>query len=487
MVNCSCSIKAGRILGPFYTTDLFPPVHISRCGVIPKGHQGDKWRVIVDLSAPDGYSINDGIRPDICSLEYTRVSDAVKVISTLGPGTLLAKIDVKSAYRIVPVHPADRHMLGVKWRQGIFVDTALPIGLRSAPKIFNAVADALHWILQKHGVSHLWHYLDDFLTAGRAGSAECSHNRQIIATTCELLGIPLASEKCVGPQTCLTFLGLELDTVQAQVRLPKDKLRRLGALVQQWEGKRSCTKHELDSLIGQLHHASTVVRPGRSFLRRMITLSKAAGKPWQHIRLNASFRADLAWWKAFLAAWNGVSMMKLLGHQEPAVVVTSDASGHWGCGAFCERKWFQLQWDPTLSQKSIAAKELIPIVVACAVWGPTWEGQVVRCRSDNQTVVAVIQTRYSRDDDLMHLLRSLFFFEAVFGCQIIATYIPGAHNSLADDLSRDKLCSFLSKVPGAETEPTPLPGELIHLLQAPHLDWTSESWTRLFSIILTKV
>ena len=179
--------------------------------------------------------------------------------------------------------------------------------------------------------------------------------------------------------------------------------------------------------------------------------------------------------------------MKLLGHQEPAVVVTSDASGHWGCGAFCERKWFQLQCDPTLSQKSIAAKELIPIVVACAVWGLTWEGQVVRCRSDNQAVVAVIQTRYSRDDDLMHLLRSLFFFEAVFGCQIIVTYIPGAHNSLADDLSRDKLCSFVSKVPGAETEPTPLPGVLIHLLQAPQLDWTSESWTLLFSIILTKV
>ena len=326
-----------------------------------------------------------------------------------------------------------------------------------------------------------------FLRQGRADVAKCSHNCQVINTVCELLGIPLASEKCVGPQTCLTFLGFELDTVQGQIRLPRDKLLRLEALVQQWEGKHSCSKHELDSLIGQLHHDSTVVRPGRSFLRRMITLSKVATKPWHHIRINSLFRADLAWWKAFLAAWNGVSMMKLLGHQEPTVLVTSDASGHWGCGTFYERKWFQLQWDATLSQKSIAAKELIPIVAACAVWGLSWNGLAVRCRSDNQAVVVVIQTRYSRDDDLMHLLPSLFFFEAVFGCQITATYIPETHNLLADNLSHNKLCSFLSKMPGAETEPTPLPRELIHLLQEPCLDWTSASWTRLFSTILTRV
>lgn len=51
---------------------------------------------------------------------------------------------------------------------------------------------------------------------------------------CELLGIPLATEKCGGPQTCLTFLGLEVDTVLGEVRIPKEKFRRLEALVEQW-------------------------------------------------------------------------------------------------------------------------------------------------------------------------------------------------------------------------------------------------------------
>ena len=58
-------------------------------------------------------------------------------------------------------------------------------------------------------------------------------------------------------------------------------------------------RRELDSLIGTLHHACTVVRPGHSFLRQAITLLSLAKRPHHHIRLNASFRSDIAWWQAF--------------------------------------------------------------------------------------------------------------------------------------------------------------------------------------------
>ena len=271
-------LKASRVLRPFQTQDISPSVHVSRFGVIPKKHR-NAWRLIVDLSAPDTLSVNDGISPELCSLEYTKISDVVTELNKMGPGTLLAKIDIKSAYRIIPVHPADRHLLGMSWKGGIYVDTALPFGLRSAPKIFNAVADMLEWILQQHGVSQLWHYLDDYITVGAAGSDECHWNCQIITSMCELLGVPLAPEKCEGPQTCLEYLGFELDTIKGEIRLPEEKLQGLETLLQSWEGKKSCTKHELDSLIGQLQHATNVIKPGRSFLRRMIVLAKLAKKP----------------------------------------------------------------------------------------------------------------------------------------------------------------------------------------------------------------
>jgi hypothetical protein len=155
----------------------------------------------------------------------------------------------------------------MQWQGQMYVDAALPFGLRSAPKIFNAVADALEWIVQHHGVRWLWHYLDDFLTCGKAGTEECHKNLQTMVDICRTLGIPLAMEKLEGPSTCLVFLGIVIDTILQELRLPEEKLRKLRELVQSWLSKKRCTKRELHSLAGQLQHAATVVRPGRTFVR----------------------------------------------------------------------------------------------------------------------------------------------------------------------------------------------------------------------------
>ena len=99
--------------------------------------------MIVDLSSPEGASVNDGIDPCLCSLTYVTVDDAARSVVGAGRGAFLVKADVKQAYRMVPVHPEDRLLLGMVWDDSLFVDSALPFGLHSAPKIFNALADAL--------------------------------------------------------------------------------------------------------------------------------------------------------------------------------------------------------------------------------------------------------------------------------------------------------------------------------------------------------
>ena len=129
------------MLGPF-VGDV-KSVHVSRFGVIPKGHGTGKWRLITDLSHPSGSNVNDGIDPKLCSLHYTTVEEVATVVAQLGHGTLLAKADIESAYRFVPVHPGDRWLLGMKWEGRLYVDPMLPFGLRSSAKIFNAVADTL--------------------------------------------------------------------------------------------------------------------------------------------------------------------------------------------------------------------------------------------------------------------------------------------------------------------------------------------------------
>ena len=158
-------VALGRVVGPLPLDSIPKGTQISPFGVIPKSQPG-KWRLIVDLSSPGGMSVNDGIEPELCSLQYLRVDEVVRRIVTMGRGTLMAKMDIESAYRMVPVHPSDRLMLGMQWKGGVFFDTRLPFGLRSAPKIFMAVADALQWIFQESGVSWVAHYLDDFVTMG---------------------------------------------------------------------------------------------------------------------------------------------------------------------------------------------------------------------------------------------------------------------------------------------------------------------------------
>ena len=110
-------------------------VHVSKLGVIPKKHQPGKWRMIVDLSSPSGASVNDFVDPSLCSVKYAFVDDAAEFVAKVGRGALLAKLDIKSAYRNIPVHPGDYHLLGIQWRDQTYVDSCLPFGLRSAPKL----------------------------------------------------------------------------------------------------------------------------------------------------------------------------------------------------------------------------------------------------------------------------------------------------------------------------------------------------------------
>ena len=402
--------EAGRLLGPF-DPDLFPAVQISRFGVIPKS-EPDSWRLILDLSYPEGRSVNDAISPEICSLSYMTVDDAVRAIVTIGQGAMLAKVDIKNAYRIVPVHPDDRPLLGMMWKEALYVDSALPFGLRSAPKIFTSIADALEWRLKRIGVQQVFHYLDDFLTVACPQSLQCKEELQVLLECFDRLGVPVAEQKLEGPTTTLTFLGIELDTGQMIRRLPPKKLKELKELVGEWLSKKACRISDLQSLVGKLQHASKVVRPGRTFLRRMFELLKGGARKQPWIRLNASFRLDLLWWHLYLESWNGVAMLENATMRNPDIYLYTDASGSFGCRAYWGNQWLQLQWSEGNREWSIARKELLPIVIACMVWGQRWKQQTVRVHCDNAAVVEVIRAGYAKDPHLLQLLRCVFFITA---------------------------------------------------------------------------
>ena len=182
----------------------------------------------------------------------------------------MAKTDLQSAYRQVPVHREDQSLLGLEWRGRTYRDRALPFGLCSAPKLFTAVADSLAWAFQCNRIVNCVHYLDDFLFWGPPASPQCSQALENAISLCASLGLPVAPGKTVGPSTVLTFLGIEIDSVSQELRLPADKLSRLCESLSQWERKRNASKHELQVIIGLLNHAAAVVRPGRVLLGNLL-------------------------------------------------------------------------------------------------------------------------------------------------------------------------------------------------------------------------
>lgn len=185
-----------------------------------------------------------------------------------------------------------------------------------------------------------------------------------------------------------------------------------------------------------------------------------------------------------MVAWNGVGLLPQ--HHQQVTKFTSDASGSWGCEAWCGTSWFQFQWPQQASEHHISFLELAAVVIACVVQGPQWKGQLVHCRCDNETAVHVIRSWTCRDPGLMHLLRSLFFIEAAFQFQLTASHISGGIIGLADDLSRDRLSSFLALVPQAHTKPTMIPEDLPLILFHQELDWTSPTWTNWFVTIVIR-
>ena len=125
-------------------------------------------------------------------------------------------------------------------------------------------------------------------------------------------------------------------------------------------------------------------------------------------------------------------------------------------------------------------KELVPVVMAAAVWGHKWSGHIVQFVSDNEPVVQVLNAGHARDETLSHLLRCLFFMAATFSFWFCSTHIPGKLNSAADAISRNRLSVLHEYRPDLERSPSVIPQMLPRLVGPGGPDWILPNWGGLF-------
>ena len=275
------------------------------------------------------------------------------------------------------------------------------------------------------------------------------------------LQIPIAPNKTIGPTKCVEYLGIILDTEAMEARLPLDKVHRVRDFLQEFRGKKSCTKRELLSLLGHLNFASRVVRPGRSFVSYLIKLSTTVTELHHHVRLTAEVHLDISMWIKFLSGWNGVSMFldDDITSSADLHLYTDSTDTHFG-GIYGHR-WFQDRFPSNLTcddeKMSMALLELYPIVVSCVLWGTEWKNLRILFHCDNLSTVNIINKGRSKVKVIMKLLRKLTWCSAINNFFVRAKHVPGKYNDIADSLSRLQMERFRSLAPQAERSATQCP------------------------------
>ena len=468
MSKLDAEIQLGRIAGPF-DDPPFVNFRVSPLGLVPK-HNGS-YRLIHHLSYPEGDSLNDGIPKDLTSVHYASIQTAIRHILDIRDNVYLCKTDVASAFRLLPVHPDEYPRLGMQVGDRYYFDRTLPMGCSRSCQLYEEFATALEWIArQKLNAVYISHVLDDSIFIASTAQT-CLGGLHVFMDMCNTLGIPIAHDKTMGPERVLPFLGITLDTIKMQARLPQDKLDRCRLLITEMLGKKAVRLRELQSLLGFLNFCCSVVLPGRAFLRRLFDLTIGVSRPFHFIRLSRQTKEDLKIWLSFLEDFNGKSFFhdgRLLSSQR--LCLYTDAAGSLGYGALLGRAYFNGKWPDSWKSLNITTLELYPILAAIAVWGPGLANKSIEFWTDNAALVSVINKQSSKEKTVMCLVRKLVLYCLRFNICFSCSHIPGSRNLIADSLSRLQMDQFFRLAPWANRSPSVVPRNILpENLQDMHL------------------
>ena len=145
--------------------------------------------MIHNLSYPCNNSVNDFIDLEFCSVRYSSIDDAVKIIQQLGKGAQLSKCDIKSAFRLLRIFPGDFDQLGFVFQDKYYFDKCLPFGVSISCALFEKCSTALHWFTEiRSGNPNILLYLDDFLFGGDANTSRCHETLETFQDVCKSWG-----------------------------------------------------------------------------------------------------------------------------------------------------------------------------------------------------------------------------------------------------------------------------------------------------------
>ena len=439
-------IKLGRIKGPFLKEPL-PNTRVSPLGMVPKkGEDGSftGWQKITHLSYPrkgEFGSIKGGIDPADTKVKYQLFDEAVKLCVQLGTEGYLAKSDLKSAFRQLPIHSTDLHLLGFRLDSLWFLDVCMPFGLAIACKVYEDFSTVLHWVVAKLVGDLIRHYLDDFLLGGR-DQLRCQQNLRKFKQVCDHLGIPIAEDKTTLPTQIITFLGLVLNMRDQVIGIPQHKVDKALRQINYVLAAKTVRVKLLQSLTGLLNFVGKAIPGARCFNHRfysaMVIPKDRKIHPYYHIKVAEELKEDLRVWKVALKELNFTIPFRFVVADELLDLQLYMDASPLGWGVWYQKKyWVYGAWTRTLqAEDKIALAEMLTALIALHLFIEEFQGQHVLIHVDNTNMVSWINNQTSPIPEALYLIRQLVAMSIKHQVLVKAEYMEYEANVCADHLSR---------------------------------------------------
>ena len=427
----------GALLGPF---NGLPVNHLHTSPLMSRPKKDSEMRrIVLDLSWPDGFSVNDGIDSDFYldeeyHMRLPTIDLMERKILKLGQGAYMYKTDLSRGYRQLRVDPYDWPLLGFMYNDKYYMDICPPFGLRSAAMMMQRTTEAVSFIHRIKG-HESFPYIDDF------GGAELSCSKSLFAlrilqqVLSELGLVEAINKVCEATQTMI-WLGIMFNTMNMTMSIPKEKLDTIISDLHSWRNRTHATKREMQSIIGSLQFVAKVSPPVRLFVNRMLDCMRDTPKFGSH-SLSWGFKKDVDFFLELLPQINGVKILdksQLVAKE----CIQLDACLT-GCGAWCGTQYYGRTFPQhvTDAKHSIAHLEILNIVVAVKLWAKDWAGHRIDIRTDNTNTCIVIMNGKSIDPFMQACAREIYMVVAAHDIELNVIHTPGVELQLADALSRE--------------------------------------------------
>ena len=434
-------LKHEAIMGPFENSPFSPWYRTNPLMTRPKRDSQDR-RVILDLSYPEGASVNAQIPSQSLldaafKLRLPTPKQLADRILTLGPGCHLFKIDLSRAYRQLRSDPRDWPFLGINWARGRYVDAAIPFGLRHGASACQRTSEAVSTITFHKCQAVTLPYVDD--TAGSSLPHQSQAHYRGTLETMDELGLQVAPAKCQAPSTEMEWIGVNYNTVDMTMQIAPAKVAEAAGMCRAFLASISMTRHEMQSFMGRVLHATKCTTAARRFTNRLLDFLRSLPNRGEKL-ITHEARLDTLWLATFLRTFNGLTLIK---PPIAGIVAFVDACPE-GIGGYCPTVVYYAQALPHSFQQlhfSISSIECFNLLVGARRWIQAWRGQVVLLFSDNWAAVCAANSGRASDPLIRASIRELWWLCAYYDVELVIRHRPGAEMQDADTLSR----AFLSQ------------------------------------------